>query len=225
MNPKANRSSELPGAFTLFRPSWEAVRINLVTFMELILVPLLFVLVGPIIKHLTGDLLVFVGEVLAIILSPAVYVTQLKSVRGKTIDFSEAVKEGLRWFWRFAGLIICMSVVIGVGFVLLIVPGIFMLRRYILSPYYLLDRDMKIFDAMKASAADSKEFSQAIWGVIGVEVLLGAVLLVLQAVLGAFYIFGLILYYVYYCAPAVRYLEIKKATKTKTTSATKTTSV
>jgi hypothetical protein len=218
MDPKDNKSKELPGAFSLFQPSWEAIQVNLVTFIELVLVPLLFVLVGSIIKHATGAFLESVGEILAILFSPGIYLTQLKSVRKNTVDFSQAVKEGLHYFWRFFGLVICMFVIIGIGFLLLIVPGFFMLRRYILAPYYLLDRDMKIFDAMKASAEDSKEFSMAIWGLIGVEVLLGAVLVILQALLGWIYIVGLVFYYIYYCAPAVRYFEIKNATKTKTST-------
>jgi hypothetical protein len=219
MNQSDNRSSELPGAFSLFRPSWEAIRLNLVTFIELVLVPLLVVLVSSLFKSVTADFFRYLGEILAIVLSPAVYITQLRSVQNKTIDFSHAVQEGLHIFWRFIGLEICMFVIIIVGFILLIVPGFFMIHRYILAPYYLIDHNMKIVDALKASATDSKKFSGAIWGLIGVEVLLIVALGILDALLGPLAIIAIVFYYVYYCAPAIRYLQIKHATKPNTVAA------
>ena len=219
MGKSNNRSSELPGAFSLFKPSINAITLNLVTLIELILVPFLIVTLGDIIGH-GGLFLTFVGEILVIFLAPAAYLAQLRSSQGKTIDFTQAVKQSLHYFWRMIGLWIVLAIVIGVGFLLLIVPGLFMIRRYILSPYYLLDRDMKIFDAMKASATDSKTFSGAIWGLIGVDFLLAVVLLVLTALLGArLEIVGLLVYYTYYCAPSIRYLQIKRALKPGTQAA------
>ena len=88
-----------------------------------------------------------------------------------------------------------------------------MLRRYLLSPYYLIDKNLKIFDAMKASAKDSVPFSSAIFGLIGVFILLVLAAAVIQALFGAAGVIAVIAYYAYYCAPAVRYQEIKLASK------------
>jgi hypothetical protein len=213
MSESDNWSDELPSAFSLFKPSMNAISVNLVTLIELVLVPLLVVTLGRLIGHGGGAVISFIGEIMALLLAPAAYLTQLQSAKGKTIDFTKAIKDSLHYFWRLVGLGIVLFVIIGVGFLLLIVPGVFLLRRYILSPYYLLDRDMKVFDAMKASATDSKTFSGAIWGLIGVDFLLVIVMLVLTAILGSLEIIGLAIYYTYYCAPAIRYLQIKRAVK------------
>ncbi len=213
MSETETNSNELPGAFSLFQPSWEALRLNLVTFIELALIPVLIILVGSLLKHAAGVALTSIGEILAIVFSPAVYLTQLRSAQNKTIDFADALKESFHYFWRFMGLIICVGIIITIGFILLIVPGFFMIRRYMLSPYYLLDRDMNVFDAMKASAEDSKKFSGAIWGLIGVMAMLVIVIAILEAVVIWLYVIGLVVYYTYYCAPSIRYLQIKKASK------------
>src|SRR5665213_1562316 len=198
MSESDNRSNELPGAFSLFNPSMKAVSLNLITLIELVLIPVLVVTLGELMKHAGGRAITSVGEILSLLLAPAAYITQLRSARGKTIDFTEAVKESLHYFWRMVGLGIVLFVVIGIGFILLIVPGLFLLRRYILSPFYLIDRDMKVFDAMRASATDSRTFSVAIWGLIGVQVLLAVVTAIFSILLGPLSIVGLALYYIYY---------------------------
>ncbi len=205
--PQSN-SHNLPGAFSLLMPSWEGVKLNISTFLVLILIPIFINLLGSIINNgrptATGDALSVAATVVSLIFAPAIVLTQLSSARRKAIDFSTALNGGFKYFWRYVGLAISMTIVIGLGFILFIVPGFFMLRRYILAPYYLIDRDMKVFDAMRASAADSKDFSSAIWVLIGVEILF---------ILLSFVFIGLIFVAMYYCAPAIRYLEIKSISK------------
>ena len=203
------QAQELPGAFELFKPSWQAIKLNAITFIELIVVPFMVSLIGLIFDHsrtVVGSRIAFqaIGDIVGLLLGPAVVVTQLASVRGKQIDFWPAVRKGLHFFWRYVLLGICMVVVIGIGFVLLIVPGFFMLRRYILAPYYLIDQDLKVLDAMKKSAEQSKQFSMAVWGLLGVELLFVALTFVLV---------GVVLTLMYYCAPALRYYQIKAAAK------------
>lgn len=211
----AKANQQLPGAFELFKPSWKAVQLNLITFIEFILVPALIALIVSFLNqgHSTsanglGDGLL-IGDGLAGLVSlffaPAIALTQLRSVKGVKIDFLPAIKESFAFFWKFIGLIIVMGLVIGIGFMLLIVPGLFMLRRYILAPYYLIDKKTGVFEAMKISAEQSKRFSPAIWGLIGVEFLctvIGLIPLIGWLVSAALSI-------IYYCAPAVRYTQIK----------------
>ena len=98
MSETETNSNELPGAFSLFQPSWEALRLNLVTFIELALIPVLIILVGSLLKHAAGVALTSIGEILAIVFSPAVYLTQLRSAQNKTIDFADALKESFHYF-------------------------------------------------------------------------------------------------------------------------------
>jgi uncharacterized membrane protein len=218
MEEKQTEATELPGAFSLFRPSYEAVLTNAWTFLGLLLIPLAtFMVAGVgggtrdnITLEGTTALLVLAGFVIALIVSPALPYVQLQSVQGKEVSIGEALREGMKRFWRFYGLSILVGLIVIGGFLLLIVPGFFMLRRYLLAQFYLYDRNVGITEAMRLSAADSKTFSKAIWGVIGMLFLIGLI--------GAYRPLGIvtaILQVLYYCAPAVRYFQIKTATKGK----------
>lgn len=196
----------LPGAFKLFSPSWQAVQVNLVTFIELIIIPVMVSLVLTVLGRgrVARAPLSLISDLVAYLFAPAIIVTQLKSVRGEKIDLSQALKEGLKYFWKLLGLLICMGLLILGGLILLIVPGLIMIRRYYLAPYYLIDQDLSITEAMRQSAADSKPVSGAVWGVIGVSVLFGLLSLVLV---------GIVLSVMYYCASTLRYQQIAKNKK------------
>lgn len=212
-------NKKLPSAFKLFQPSKDAVVRNIWTFIGLALIPSVPVLLtmgggSSLGEESTAALgLLGVGTLLAMVLGlllfPAISLTQLRAAEGKKIAFLDAVKAGLPYLWRIVGLAILTGLVILVGFLLLIVPGFIMIRRYILAPYYLIDHNLGVGEAMRRSAADSVKFSGAIWGVIGVSILcaLPGVVPVLGQLIST--VLGLL----YSVAPALRYLEIKAATK------------
>jgi len=130
----------------------------------------------------------------------------LNSVRSKKMSYKEALQNGRQFALRLVGLGFCAGVLILLGLLLFIVPGIFMYRRYILAPYYLVDKNLGIFDAMRQSAADSKEFSGPVWGLVGVTILLSLVGNI--PIIGLAASVGQILYAF---APAKRYDEVQKA--------------
>lgn len=141
---------------------------------------------------------------LGVIITGASIKIQLDSARGTKLGFREALAAGRKYGLRLVGLGILVGLIVLVGFILLIVPGVFMMKRYLLSPYYLVDKDMGITEAMRACAADSKTYSSAIWGLLGV--------LLLFSVIGDIPLIGLvgsILALLYAFAPAVRYVEIE----------------
>ncbi|HET7320090.1 MAG TPA: YciC family protein [Candidatus Saccharimonadales bacterium] len=218
----AGDTNKLPSAFALFKPSWEAVKLNLVTFIALSVLSaaLYFIIVamlfgtGALSRNPTGSLGAgaatafavggVVGLVWMALIGPALVYLQVKSANGVKVGVSDALKNGLNFAIRFLGLSIVMGLIIFVGFLLLIVPGFYMLRRYILAPYFLVDKDLGINEAMNQSAEVSKKYSGALWGLIGVTFLIGlpGIIPVLGSIISA------ILGIAYYCAPAVRYKEV-----------------
>lgn len=211
---------KLQSAFKLFDLSVEAVKVNVVLLAVLVASPTILILVELLILMLggavasLGDAALVIGSLImfgSLMLSfvaylfiiPATTAVQLQSARGERITFRQAFNVGKRFWLRYLGLGICMALIIGIGLLLFIIPGLFMLRRYILAPYYMLDRNLGVFDSLSASAEDSKRFAGAIWGLIGVQFL---------ASLAGFIPFGFIISLLYICAPAIRYLEIKNAT-------------
>lgn len=210
----------LLGAFELFTPSQKAVMLNLTSFVIIVLLPGLLYAVANTAnrKHATwwetytrtpgthpvmGSiwLLAFVLSIITLGAQPYL---ELMSIRGKTIATMDAIKRGLHFFWRLLGLYIVTGLLIAVGFVLFIVPGVIFARRYFLASYFLVDKDLGIGEAMHQSAAATKGLTGAVWGVIGVMVLLSFASII--PLIGVF--IAAILQLLYSCAAALRYEEL-----------------
>lgn len=220
-SPKNTKSTtgaaapEIPSAFDLFKPSWEAVQLNIIEFFVIFLAPTagLFLL-GLIISVLIpsdaralGLIILFVVGVLIYIgvVGPALVHAQLQSARQKKVSYAEAFERSKKFWARFIALSIVVGLVIAIGFVLLIVPGVIFLRRYFLAQYAMLDKDLGIRDSMRASSKLSEGRSMAIFGIIGVDILIGLPNII--PVIGGFITF--VLQIVYLCAPAIRYDQLQ----------------
>ena len=60
---------------------------------------------------------------------------QLDAVEKRPLDFQDLWKVVKQLGWRLLGLYAVMAVIIFIGFILLIIPGLIMIRRYIFAPY------------------------------------------------------------------------------------------
>ena len=131
---------------------------------------------------------------------------QLEGAQRRKLDYGKLWQTVREIGWRMLGLYIAMFFVIGIGFILLIIPGFFMIRRYMLAPYVMIDERLGIIDSMDKSAALSKINTGSVWGIIGVMFLIG--LLNIIPIIGgllSFAVGGL-----YSVAPAMRYLQLKR---------------
>jgi hypothetical protein len=213
MEETQTNKSQFPSAFSLFRPSLDAVMVNIWTFLGLLLIPMAGLMLMIPLAAMGGDqvflnifavIVAIAAGVFFLFVAPALPFVQLQSVQGKQVSLGNALKVGRKFFWRFYGQSILVGLIIVGGLVLLIVPGIFMFKRYYLAPYYMYDQNLGILEAMRKSAADSKVFSGAIWGLLGV-----ALLIQLPSVVPLFGLVSFVLAVMYYCAPAIRYFQIK----------------
>jgi hypothetical protein len=227
MNPKtpahAPTSQPFLGAFDLFKPSINGIILNIKTFLFLIFAPVLplaiavpfFILSASIdirAVEIAGFVLCIIllvaSVVLMLLTAPGLYVTHLASVRGQVVEPMAAFREGRKHFWRFIGASILQALIFIVAFIALIIPLFFMMRRYTLVQYYVIDKNMGVMDALSASAADSLTFKSPMWGLVGVLTLLN--------VAGGFPIIQYVAWIpglLYSLAPAVRYQEIQTASK------------
>jgi hypothetical protein len=212
---------QFESAFKLFRPSMHVIGVNLGTMVGIALsplVPFIILLIMGLSAHNNGSMQAVLGLLTFVVgigffffLLPAIMAgltyTELKGTREEHVTIGEAFHNGMPYMWRFLGLYVCLAVIYFVAFLLFIVPFFFMWRRYILSPFYLVDRNIGVFDALKQSAADSKRFSGEVWGVVGVETLIGVVSGI--PIIG--WIVGVVAGLLYLCAPVVRYRQITLA--------------
>ncbi len=146
------------------------------------------------------------GSVLSLLFFAPLTYTINKTSQGKQVGIDEALTSGLKYFWRLLGLSIVFGFMFLIGLLLFIVPGIIVLRRYYLSFYYLVDKDLDIKTAMKKSAKASELNKGAIYGVIGVSLLFG----LFGIFPGIGTIIGTILQFLYSVAPGLRYQEMRK---------------
>lgn len=211
-------SASLPSAFNLFTPSVNAIKLNLIAFLVIVGLPMVLSIIGEgpglfqpeqaSANPFTAQegfygFVGFVGAVLMLLFGPGTIILQLKSARKEVIEYGAAIKEGLKYFWRFLGLVILTGLILLASLALLIIPFFFVLPRIILAGYYLIDRDMGIVESLKASAADYKAH-KGVWGIIGV-----ALLMALASVIPFIgWIISNTLLFLYNAAAGIRYEQI-----------------
>jgi hypothetical protein len=148
-------------------------------------------------------LIIAAGGTIAQIMSQA---AQLEAAQGKHLDFQNLWQIVKQLGWRLLGLYIVVGLVVLVGFILLIIPGLIMIRRYFLAPYVMIDKKLGIREAMDQSAALSKLNTGSIWGILGVMVLISLVNII--PIIGGLASF--VLGSLYSVAPALRYEQLKQ---------------
>lgn len=113
--------------------------------------------------------LLLVGFVWSVMAVVAFYTYQVRTLNGEEMTVGESYAESAQYIGRVIGASILIAVMVGIGLLLLIVPGLIVLRRYVLTPYYIVDRDLGVFDAMSASAQESKPLSKYVWSMLGLS--------------------------------------------------------
>ena len=171
MSASVDHESKLSPSWSLVPLSWELLRRNVTQAVIFGLLPALLFDLGALLSksnYRLGGAVLVVSLVWLGVTTPAMYVFQLAAIRGKTVGTSATYLRGLHYFWRLVGYILLMSVLITVGLLALVVPGLIFIRRYILGPYFIVDKDASISEAMRLSAAHTKPVAGKIWGTLGV---------------------------------------------------------
>lgn len=230
----SKRAPHLTGAFDLFGKSKAVVMRNAHTFAILYLLPFLSVLAslagdntnksrgeqfaesGNFTGLPTNVLVGFIGlgivfflvlAILSIIIETMTYTLELEGSKGEKPSLQHLFEVAKKYWLRIFGLLLAIGFLTLIGLILLIVPGLIVIRRYFLAPYVMIDKDLSISEAMRESARLTKINTGAIWGIIGVMFLIG--LLSVIPLVGPLVSFGVgVLYSV---APALRYRELKAA--------------
>ena len=219
-------------AFDLFTKSVDLIKENLQLFAIVNSIPLLMTLLSALNGSKGGEFAVDsasgalsvnwaavlgvslgVGAVLVVVsavLQTMALRLELDVAKGTKTTLSKLWEFCQKYFFRLLGLGFIMALFIGAGLILLVVPGIILITRYFFAPYVMIDENLGIFASLKRSSELSKDNWGAIWSVIGVTLLIsfvptfiGKIGEVIAALLGI----------AYSVAPALRYLEVKKASK------------
>lgn len=217
----------LPGAFELFRPSWEAFKLNWQLFVLTYVVPIIvfsllaLIFLVPhwnalfhnetyhfrVIDGVTITILALIAIPIGAFINTATYALKLESAKGRRVDIGFALKKARQFFWRIFGLTVARFFIVIIGICLIVIPGLLAWRMLFLAPYYLMDRDLTIKQAMRQSAKASWPIAYTLWPMLGVYILIqiiGNIPLIgwLASIAGSI---------AYDCAAAIRYFQVKAA--------------
>lgn len=212
----------------LISESWTALRLNLVTFIIVYVLPLLlfgasaYMAVETFLvkdgntyklaENISSDSVIaasIAGVGLLVILlisSIASTIAQLASVRGKTISASEAINQSFPYIVRFIGLAFLSALAVLLGFVALIIPGFIVMFFIFFAGYILIDKDTTPILALKECVKLTKNN----WKLALSFVLLLIGIQMISNITFIGQIAGEILSLVYLCLPAILYVRMQK---------------
>jgi uncharacterized membrane protein len=208
--------------FKMIGASWEALKLNLGTFILIAFIPMVIVaisLIGSIaaIVQLNGATqirdgsfmlaaFILVGIVAACVFLPAITYTQIASAKGKKIGFNDALVNSRKYILRYIGLVILVALSVIVGMVLLIIPGILAAFFFSMSIYTLIDKNTGVIESMK----QSYQLVKANWMIILAMLVVNLAVSVVSYVPIIGRLASTALYIAYFCLPALIYLKISK---------------
>lgn len=168
-----------PGAFGVFKFSKKAVMINVWLIIGWGLLGLIVNGAMQLVLKRAGELLGLLAGSLFNVILAYLYIS---SVRGKKVKSGEAFSLGLKLWLKAIVLNILVDLSLLISFLLLIVPFFFVAPRLSLATYFLVDKNMGVLDAYKASWNYTKDNSLKVWGVIAVSFLFAVLCLVLVGI-------------------------------------------
>lgn len=224
-------NNDLPGAFSLFWLSKDAAMFNFSTLLYLWLMPTL-ALSGllSIVDYYTSDgrklsysnfyhdnhtgmiLLILFSLLLALAIfyfTPAITYTQIQGSRAQKLNLNQAITATKPLVTKYFLSTLLVGLMVTGGLILFIVPGIIWLKKYFFTQYFVIDKNQSIRQAMRASARITAGQYYSIFGVIFVSALFSLTSLV--PITGR--IISFILGFLYSCAFAIRYDQLRKISK------------
>jgi hypothetical protein len=177
-NPGVNAGSarlSLRSISSLFSDSWKLYKERWQVLVEIVLLPTLVILLGYVLFYLglpfsiLGGLIVFIGYIIFIFsMLPVIF--SLHHAAGADASY----KATLGWFWPFVWVTILEILAVMGGFIMLIIPGIWLAVALMLMMYVFVIEHRRGVDALR----QSKDYIKGYWwAVLGRVLLLGLIFL------------------------------------------------
>ena len=151
----------LPDAGRSYSIGWKVIWAY---FVELLVISILYaVLTGPfnVMQWNTDHFEWFVVPLVMFAIAYGVFVAGpisygvnwvfLKATRGERIEIKDIFMVFQKNYWNAVVANIVVGVIVGLGVVMLIVPGIIFACRLAFVPYLVIDREMDVMDALRVS--------------------------------------------------------------------------
>lgn len=209
----------LATSWSLVSPSVDLLKQNLWPTIYLSFLPALVLTAGLVVmqsgqtanvpdREMAGRIILILAAVWAIVTYPAFTYLQARAIHGDRPTVMESFRKGLPRLLPLILMSLLAGLLIVLGLIALIIPGLILIRGFMLAPYYVVDKGMGPVEALKQSYKDSTPVSAFIWGVIGVELAFALVGGLFAAIPVIGQLIALAFSYPYIFAPALRYGEI-----------------
>ncbi len=141
-----------PGVISSYGNGWKQLWKH---FLELFLIFIIFAVISFVGDFIGGFVLVFILPLFFAVLvsfpiSYGVSYAYLRAARDEKMEISDMFAV-FKNYWNavLAGLLV--AIIVGIGIILLIVPGIIFACKLAFTPYLVVDRKMRVTDAVKES--------------------------------------------------------------------------
>jgi hypothetical protein len=194
------------GIFDLLSASWATMMSRFRMYAILALLPisanmLTFLLIGGGAMSLSNGYYMMAGMMGGAIVSILItFVASLMASASLIIALSdttivspqEAITRAMSFIVRYALMSIVLAIIIGIGFLLLLIPGIYLLGKYGLASIVVVAENKGVDDALSASSAytNGRVWSVA-WKLIAGTILISIVMGILASIITAMLSFAL----------------------------------
>ncbi len=179
----------VPDASSCYSKGWRVMGIY---FMELLVIGIVYsILSGPmgVMKIGNGSFewymipLIMFGMLYGLFVAgPIRYGANwvfLKAVRGERVEIRDMFSVFQRNYWNAVIANVVVAVIVGLGMVMLIVPGIIFACRLVFVPYLVVDKEMDVMEALKVSWNMTRGYGMQIFlmGIMAFFIAIGGLLL------------------------------------------------
>lgn len=170
MSKEKSNTKDWAGAFAAYKPSKEAMMLNVSTFLTLILILVgVEIILAAFFNDSGKDSLSSIANLL---MAPLFTVALYSGVFNKKVEPGNIIEKTKPYYLQLILLTVLTSIALGLSFVLFIIPFFFVMPRLLLAPYFLVHKKLEAVDALKMSWEKSKPHQGKVWGIIGASIVM-----------------------------------------------------
>lgn len=169
-----NEYLAIPGPGQAYRAGWQIMKKNFLELLLIVLVQgLLSLPAGYYGRYAEGANFDFISYLFMLAytflfylpLNYGVLYAYLKAARNEKVQATD-IFACFRNFWNVVLSNLLITTIIGFGFLFFIFPGIYFLSKLVFVPFYVVDKNMEVIEAIKTSWSDTRGYSSHLFSMV-----------------------------------------------------------
>lgn len=185
-----NNNLAMRNPIQLTKDAFDIVRRNIVLFLGIMLIPMVLSFIGGLFAPTPAEQLIGIGfspayivmMLLSGILNIFMSIALILAIQNNSLKITSAYKQSVSFVWRYFVMSIVMSVLLFIGFLLFIIPGIILSVWFSFATFVLVIERGGIIDSLKKS----REYVRGRWwAVFGRLIALGVLMIIIGLVISS----------------------------------------